>query len=597
MTADNEVARKLAASVDAWLEGFNAALERGAIDAAAASFAEDGHWRDILATGWRFGNWQGRADIGAGLAQAHRRCRMRNFRIAAGRTAPRAVTRAGRRAVEAILAFETDLGRCDGVLRLVSDPTGLGGLKAWIFLTALSEIPGHEERIGARRTGGEAFARNWGGENWLDGRRNETAFVDRDPDVLVVGAGQAGLSIAARLKALDVDTLVIEKHAEIGDNWRRRYHSLVLHNEVDVNHLPYIPFPPTCPVYIPKDKLASWFSTYAENMDLNVWTGTELVAGSYDETAARWAIEVRRGDGAARTLRPRHMVFATGVSGIPIYPDVPGIKTFAGDVVHSGRYADGRGWAGKRAVVLGSGNSGHDVAQDLHACGAKVTMIQRGPTTVVSLAQAQRVYDLYAEGAPLADCDLLTTAMPYPVLVKGYQLLTADMAEKDGALLDRLGAKGFRVDFGHDNTGFQMKYLREGGGYYFNVGCSDLIADGEIELVQYSDVAGIEPEGVRLRDGRLIAAEVIALATGFKNLQDVVRVHLGDAIADRIGPVWGYGEDGELRNMFQPTPQPGLWFIGGSFAQCRIYSKYLGLQIKAAEAGLVRQAPNVPAFV
>jgi putative flavoprotein involved in K+ transport len=132
-----------------------------------------------------------------------------------------------------------------------------------------------------------------------------------------------------------------------------------------------------------------------------------------------------------------------------------------------------------------------------------------------------------------------------------------------------------------------MLYLQRGGGYYFNVGCSDLIADGAIGLVQYDEIERFVPEGLRLKDGRTVPAELLVAATGYKNQQEVVRLALGNAVADRIGPVWGFDEGGELRNMWRPTPQPGLWFTAGSLAQCRIYSKYLALQIKAREVGLV----------
>ena len=160
----------------------------------------------------------------------------------------------------------------------------------------------------------ERYSRDFGGANWLDQRQKALAYTDRDPAVVVVGGGQAGLSIAARLKALGVDTLIVDRHERIGDNWRRRYHSLTLHNEVHVNHLPLMPFPPTFPVFIPKDKLASWFESYVEALDLNYWTGTELVSGSYDDAAQRWTLALRRSDGSERTLHPRHVVFATGVS-------------------------------------------------------------------------------------------------------------------------------------------------------------------------------------------------------------------------------------------------------------------------------------------
>ena len=189
----------------------------------------------------------------------------------------------------------------------------------------------------------------------------------------MVGGGQAGLSIAARLTQLQVDTLIVDREARVGDNWRNRYHALTLHNQVQVNHLPYIPFPPNWPTYIPKDKLANWFESYVESMELNYWTGTEFLGGTYDEQEQRWTVTLRR-DGATRTMRPRHIVMATGVSGIPSIPEIPSLKNFAGTVLHSTQYQDGEEWKGKRALVIGTGNSGHDIAQDLCSSGAHVTL-------------------------------------------------------------------------------------------------------------------------------------------------------------------------------------------------------------------------------
>ena len=347
-----------------------------------------------------------------------------------------------------------------------------------------------------------------------------------------------------------------------------------------------MPFPRNWPVFIPKDKLANWFEAYAESMELNVWTGTELVGGSYDEEGRR-RVALRRSDGTERAMRPRHLVFATGVSSIPKTPDLPGLDAFAGMVVHSGRYTTGAAWKGRKALVLGTGNSGHDVAQDLAASGAEATLIQRSSTYIVSIKEAQSVYAVYSEGIPTEDCDLLATSVPYPVLVRSYQLSTAASREADKPLLDGLASRGFRLDYGEDDTGFQMKYLRRGGGYYFNVGCSDLVVEGRVGLLQYADIERFVAEGALLRDGSVVPAELLVLATGYENQQEVVRACLGDAVADRIGPVWGFDGEGELRNMWRPTAQEGLWFTAGSLAQCRIYSKYLALQIKAREAGLV----------
>jgi putative flavoprotein involved in K+ transport len=157
----------------------------------------------------------------------------------------------------------------------------------------------------------------------------------------------------------------------------------------------------------------------------------------------------------------------------------------------------------------------------------------------------------------------------------------------DKALLDALAACGFRLHYGEDETGFQMMYLRYGGGYYFNVGCSDLIISGAIKLLQFSNVERFVADGARLKDGSTVPAELLVLATGYLNQQGTVRRYLGDAIADKIGPVWGFDEGGELRNMWRRTAQPGLWFTAGSLAQCRIFSRYLAIQIKALEEGLL----------
>jgi putative flavoprotein involved in K+ transport len=286
-------------------------------------------------------------------------------------------------------------------------------------------------------------------------------------------------------------------------------------------------------------------------------------------------------------MRPRHVVFATGVSPMRHIPQLPGLESFAGTVMHSEGYVTGAAWKGRKALVLGTGTSGHDVAQDLYSSGADVTLIQRGTTYVVSLKEAQKVYAIYTEGLPVDDCDLLATSMPYPVMLRAYQLSTEEMRRADEKLLAGLEAKGFRLDFGEDRTGFQMKYLRYGGGYYFNVGCSDLIVDGKVGLMQYSEIDRFVPNGALLHDGRTVPADLLVLATGYKSQQDVVRLLLGDEVADRVGPVWGFDEGGELRNMWKRTAQKGLWFTAGSLAQCRIYSKFLALQIKACELGLI----------
>jgi len=578
---------KAPAEAQAWLEKFEAACRTQDAGAAAALFIGDGLWRDLLAFTWTIETMSGRAAIEEKLRQTLARTQPKDFRIPPQRTPPRWLSRAGTECIEAIFEFDTAFGHGNGILRLVPDPQKPPQLVAWTLTTTLEELRGHEEALKHRGENIEG-TRDFGAANWADRIAAQRSFADREPAVLVVGGGQAGLSIAARLGQLGVDTLIVDRHVRVGDNWRTRYHSLTLHNEVYVNHLPYLPFPPTFPVYIPKDRLANWFEFYVEAMELNFWTGTELAGGSYDEQRRRWNVTLKRSDGSARVLHPRHLIFATGVSSIPFTPQLPGLDQFAGAIVHSGDLKGAEQWRGRKALVLGTGTSGHDVAQELQAHGADATIIQRSKTYVVSLKEAQSVYAVYSEGIPFEDCDLLATSFPYPVLRRSYQLSTASGLEVDKDLLGKLEARGFRLWSGEDETGFQMMYLRRGGGYYFNVGCSDLIISGAVKLLQFSDIDRFVAAGARLNDGSIVPAELLVLATGYKNQQETVRLYLGAAIAERIGPVWGFDDGGELRNMWRRTAQQGLWFTAGSLAQCRIFSRYLALQIKALEEGLIR---------
>ncbi|MGN1290801.1 MAG: flavin-containing monooxygenase, partial [Bradyrhizobium sp.] len=577
----------ISVAADNWLVQFEDALASPDDVLLKPLFHPDSYWRDVLALSWNIQTVNRAFAIIEELPAHARRSTPRDFRIDAERAAPRRVTRAGTNAIEAIFKFETALGRGHGIVRLIPDAADGDRLKAWTLLTALEELRGFEEQQGHTRPRGQAYSRDFRGPNWLDLRKASAEYAGRDPDVLVVGGGQAGLAIAARLQQLKIDALIVDREARVGDNWRKRYHALTLHNQVQVNHMPYMPFPPNWPTYIPKDKLANWFESYVDAMELNFWTGTEFVGGSYDETQGRWSVKLRRADGTTREMQPRHVVMATGVSGIPNLPDVAGLKNFSGKVMHSSRYEDGESWTGKRALVIGTGNSGHDIAQDLHSSGAEVTLVQRSSTLITNIEpSAQLAYAAYNEGS-LEDNDLIATSMPLTLAKRSHVLMTEQSKELDKKLLDGLARKGFKLDFGDGGTGWQFKYLTRGGGYYFNVGCSDLVASGAVALKQFTDIETFVSEGARLKNGATVQADLIVLATGYRPQEELVKKLFGAAMAERVGPIWGFGDGQELRNMYTRTPQPGLWFIAGSLAQCRINSRYLALQIKAIEAGLL----------
>ena len=577
-------------TVSRWLNAFEQALDGGEVAAVASLFEKEANWRDVLAFTWHLKPFLGAGAIAEQLVARQSAVQAHDFEINPDRAPPRQVKRLGRDCIEALYRFETKVGRGEGVLRLTSTPGGRH--KAWVFSTSLEELYGFEEKIGDRRPSGAAYSRNFGGDNWDDARRKAAAYDDHDPTVLVVGGAQAGLSIAARLNQVGVDTLVVEKWPRIGDSWRKRYHSLALHNSIHVNNLPFMPFPPNWPNYIPKDMLGLWFEFYAQVMEINHWTNTEFTKGEWDAANKCWVATLKLADGSERTMRPRHIVFANGVSSYPLQPEIPGLDTFEGDVIHSEGFDSGAPYVGKRAIVIGTGSSANDIALDLHSFQCETTLVQRGSTTVVSIDPSAKLnYALYDEGLSVDDCDLLGGASTPPMIVKGYQLAVKRMLELDKDMIDGLKGIGFKFDIGEDETGHQMKYRRRGGGYNLDAGSSDLMIKGEIGLLPNESIDEYCAEGARLKDGTVVPADVIVLATGYYPQGELVQRALGAEMAERIGPIWGEDADGELANMYKRTPQEGVWFIAGSLTQARVYSKYLALQIKAIEEGLVDASP------
>lgn len=571
-----------------WLGQLSSALAHPSSKRLEPLFFNQGYWRDALALTWDLKTCEGASAITDRLWSGARAAGLASLELDPSAPAPEHVERVGRACVEAFFTFETTTGRGRGIIRLIAEDQGDRTWQAWTLLTALEELKGHEETIGANRPIGQSYSRDFHGPNWLDKRVASRTYTDRDPTVLVVGGGQAGLSIGARLTQLRIDALIIDRHERIGDNWRKRYHALTLHNQVHVNHLPYMPFPPNWPVYIPKDKLANWFEVYAEAMELNFWTGHELAEATYDDIGQTWSATLRRADGSLHVLHPRHIVMASGVSSIPNCPDLPGLDDFGGEVLHSSQYGDGEDWRNKSAVVIGTGNSGHDVAQDLASGGADVTLVQRSSTLIVSIEpSAQLPYVLYDGSRSLEDTDLIAVSMPMPLMREAHIGYTKRSRELDADLLSKLEAIGFKLDPPEGHAGWQFKYLTRGGGYYFNVGCSDMLIDGRIKLLQFSAIEKFTETGLRLKDGNEKPADLIVLATGYRPKEELIETLFGAEVRDHIGPIWGFGDGLELRNMYQRTGQSGLWFIEGSFAQCRINSKYLALQIKACEEGMI----------
>jgi putative flavoprotein involved in K+ transport len=576
-----------------WLSAFASALARGDAAGAAALFEAESYWRDLIAFSWNLKTVEGRDAIAAMLKATLESAQPSDWKLDGEAAEKDGIT-------EAWFTFETAAARGRGQVRL-RNQTGQGD-KAWTLLTTAQELKGFEERKGARRRRGTDHGVHPGRKSWLERKTEDEAALGTSiqPYVVIVGGGQGGIALGARLKRLGVPTIIVEKNDRPGDSWRKRYKSLCLHDPVWYDHLPYLPFPDDWPVFSPKDKIGDWLESYTKIMELNYWTKTTCRSAEYDPTRKEWKVEVVR-EGKPVTLRPQQLVLATGMSAVPNLPTYPGMADFKGIQHHSSKHKGGEGWAGKQCVVIGSNNSAHDIAADLWEHGADVTMVQRSSTHVTRSETLMEVttYPLWGEeaqarGITTDKADLIAASIPYKLLGEFQKPLYAEIKRRDAAFYDRLQKSGFMLDFGDDDSGLFMKYVRRGSGYYIDVGASELICNGSIKLKQ-GKVARITAGGVAFEDGSALPADLIVYATGYGSMNGWAAQLISQDVADKVGKCWGLGSDttkdpgpweGELRNMWKPTQQEGLWFHGGNLHQSRHYSQFLSMQLKARMEGL-----------
>ncbi|KAF2107969.1 hypothetical protein BDV96DRAFT_531419 [Lophiotrema nucula] len=556
---------------------------------------ENSYWRDHLALSWDLRTLKGRKSIWEYLQGSKTPVTKIEVDASAANRAPAVGPIDAYGDVQGIqfyITFETEIGRGRGTVRLAEAD---GEWKIFTLATHLGELKGFEESVGKRRTKGVQHGGNPDRKNWRETREADAEFEGSEPKVLILGAGQGGLTVAARLKMLNIPTLVIDSNKRVGDNWRNRYHQLVLHDPVWYDHMPYVPFPPHWPVFTPKDKLAEFFESYVKLLELNIWTSTTLKSTSWDEDKKEWTVEVERkkadGTTETRTFHPHHIVQATGHSGKKNFPSIKGMDDFRGDLLcHSSEFPGAKSKSkGKKAIVVGSCNSGHDIAQDFYEKGYDVTMVQRSTTCVVSSEYITEIglKGLYDEdGPPLEDADLFLWGIPSPLFKAQQAKLTKVQNEYDKKTLEGLKAAGFGLDNGPDDTGLMMKYFQRGGGYYIDVGASQLIIDGKIKVKHGVEIASVLPDGLEFADGSKLKADEIVFATGYQNMKTQTRQIFGDEVGDRVRAVWGFNEEGEFRTMWQKSGHPGLWFMGGNLAISRYYSRILALQIKALEEGI-----------
>jgi putative flavoprotein involved in K+ transport len=570
--------------VQNWLNAFEKAITSKDLAAAAKLFGEECYWRDLVSFSWNITTAEGQSDIQRMMEATFPALQPSQWTLEGEATEAGGIT-------EGWIHFETSVARGYGHIRLINGA-------CWTLLTTMTELKGHEEKKGPTREKGVEHRASRERKTWLEQRAEEEATLGytKQPYVVIIGGGQGGIGLGARLKKLGVPTIIIEKNKRAGDSWRKRYKSLVLHDPVWYDHMPYLPFPKEWPVFTPKDKLGDWLEMYTKVMELNYWGSTKAKKAQFDPEKKEWMVEVIR-QGKPVTLRPKHLVLATGQSGVPNIPKIPGAAKFKGEQHHSSKHPGGPAFAGKKVAVIGSNNSAHDISAALWENGADVTMIQRSSThisksdTLMDLALG----DLYSEralanGVTTEKADLIFASVPYKVLPMVQIPIYSKMAEVDAPFYDRLKKAGFMLDFGDDGSGLFLKYLRRGSGYCIDVGASELVADGKIKLKSGVAIKEITEDGILFDDGSKLKADVIVYATGYGSMNGWAAQLISQEVADKVGKCWGLGSattkdpgpwEGELRNMWKPTHQEALWFHGGNLHQSRHYSQFLSLQLKA----------------
>ena len=292
---------------------------------------------------------------------------------------------------------------------------------------------------------------------------------------------------------------------------------------------------------------------YSNIMELNVWTKTTIKSSVYDDTTKTWTVILTRGDGSTRTLHPRHVVCCTGQAGEARIPNFPGQEKFGGLIQHASQHQDASVTgtaAGKKVLVVGTGNSGHDIAQNYYENGADVTMIQRQGTYVITARTGLLMLHtgMYEEGGPTTEeADIVGQSLPIPVQFALNVEATEKITAAEKATLDGLEKAGFKLDFGSDKSGIYRKYITRGGGYYIDVGASQLIIDGKIKVKQSPNgISHFDEKHLVLADKTPLAADIVVMATGYDNMRTMAKKIFGAAVSGRCKDVWDLDVEGEV---------------------------------------------------
>ena len=439
-------------------------------------------------------------------------------------------------------------GNAAGFVSVTPDQQNHGQWKIWMLRTWLENFQGHghpdELQPGPART-----------DSHVDDRtinHHQAGKGSEEHDVVIVGGGQAGLCVAGRLRALGVPYVLFERNAEIGQSWTNRYESLRWHTSKEYGHLPFDR------TYLPSDDyllttkmIGSGFRRYTERYDINVRCGVTVEGASFDETNSSWTITTKSKDTESKIVA-RTLVLATGgYAGVPVNPDWPGRERYNGTALHGTEFKSAAPWKGKRGVVVGTANTGHDVAEDMVQAGFEsVTMVQRGKTFVFPAEWLHKAEDVfYHKDLPTSEADRTAFTYPNKIMREFTNRKVHELIDGSPERFDALERAGFKLERKGDI--YNNLYSRFGG-HYIDIGTSDRIAKGQIKMKSDSAVKEWTDRGLLFEDGSELEADLVVLCTGFDHdFRKMSASIIGEKAADSMEDFFGIDAEGEVRGAYK----------------------------------------------
>lgn len=459
-----------------WLTSLGDCLTRNSYDRFPELFLDDCWWRDFVSLHWDFSTKHGQHDIIQHLTAAPSRPSALEP-IQLGGLKPLLVQLPDMVWIQGGFTFKTQHGRGRGLAKLLN-VGGADEWKAWTVFSQLESLDFQRELEEQKSLNPAALGRRLSQTN---GVHEPVAPTDDEVQVLIVGAGQAGLSLGVRLKSMGIRTLLVDRHARLGDAWRSRYRSLMMNTPTYTDHPPFMKIPENWPRWLSRDAAADFLEHYGQIMGVDVITDADVTEVNYDEKQKLYrAILKKKMDGGwSREITARQVVLATGVySDTPVLPDLAGQDQFRGQLYHSSKHESAEEMAGvrdKRVIIVGAGSSAHDIAQDFVNAGARaVSIVQRSAIYYLSAESSEAVQLMLwnMDGLTTDEADLIGNATPLAVIRTMSIGMTRIMTERDRAMIAGLREAGMVLKTGDDDDGYGLAdyQLIKGGNFYLDQG-------------------------------------------------------------------------------------------------------------------------------